>query len=72
MRKDGVPPRMNTTESKTPTPRGIAFIYCCAALALIWYVLKGADDLIYLFWALGLIVHATGQSIIRTIRIEKP
>jgi hypothetical protein len=52
-----------------PISRGdIAWTYCGSALAVIWYVFKGADDVIYLFWALAFFIYATGQKIVQEIR----
>jgi hypothetical protein len=41
--------------------------YSASALALVWYVLKGGDDVIYLFWALIFFIHATGQRVSRSV-----
>lgn len=58
-------------KSKVPTLDDIAWTYCGVALAVIWYVLKGSDDVIYLFWAMAFFVHATAQHVIRAVRQEK-
>lgn len=60
------------TKPKTPTWDDIAWTYCGVAIAVIWYVFKGSDDIIYLFWAMAFFVHATAQRIIREVRQEKP
>lgn len=56
---------------KAPTRDDIAWTYCGVALSVIWYVLKGSDDVIYLFWALAFFVYATGQRVIREIRLKE-
>lgn len=48
----------------------IVWTYCGAGLSIIWYVLKGSEDNIYLFWALAFLIYATGQKIIREIQLK--
>lgn len=59
------------TKFKPISRDGIAWTYCGTAFSVIWYVLKGSDDNIYLFWALVFFVYATGQKIIREIRLKE-
>lgn len=57
--------------NRKPISRGdIAWSYCGVVLSVIWYVFKGSDDVTHLFWALGFFVYATGQKIIREIRLK--
>jgi hypothetical protein len=46
------------------TAKGLtALIYAASAVALLWYGLKGGDEVIYLFWALVFFIHATGRRV---------
>lgn len=61
--------RITTAAERAVTSDVTAWTYCGVVIAVIWYVLKGSDDIIYLFWAMALFIHATAQRIIREIRL---